>query len=205
MLVLHYTGMESAKAALDRLRDPSSIVSAHYLIDEDGTVFNMVPENRRAWHAGAARWRSHTDINAKSIGIELVNPGHEFGYRTFPAAQMDSLAQICLDILARTSISAANIVGHSDIAPDRKKDPGELFDWSWLASLGIGLWPESGSRALDVKNATAMLGRYGYNVSLPLNVLITAFQRHFRPSLCDGRVDQETLGRLASLLEQSGR
>lgn len=205
MLVLHYTGMRDAKSALDRLCDPSAEVSAHYLIDEDGTTLALVPEELRAWHAGKAHWRGRTDINARSIGIELVNPGHEFGYRPFPPAQMAALADLCLGILSRHAIPPGNVVGHADIAPARKQDPGELFDWSWLASLGIGLWPEIGHRTPDALSAQAMLGRYGYDPGLDTKTVLTAFQRHFRPNLCDGKADSDTLGRLASLLEQTGR
>ena len=141
MLVLHYTGMVSAEAAIERLCDPAAKVSAHYLIDEDGAVRRLVDENHRAWHAGEASWRGKSDINARSLGIELVNPGHEFGYRPFPEAQMAALEALAQDILARHTIEARNVVGHSDVAPRRKTDPGELFDWRRLAEAGIGLWP----------------------------------------------------------------
>lgn len=144
MLVLHYTGMPSAQAALDKLRDgnTSSRVSAHYVVDEDGTVYRLVPEDKRAWHAGVSAWRGKTDINARSIGIEIVNPGHEFGYRPFPPAQMQAVAELSKDIVARHHIPKRNVVAHSDVAPGRKEDPGELFDWRYLAEQGIGLWPD---------------------------------------------------------------
>ena len=138
MLVLHYTGMRSAAEALARLTDPEAKVSAHYLIDEDGTVVRLVDEEMRAWHAGVSFWRGATDINARSIGIELVNPGHEFGYRPFPRAQMAALIDLALDIVARWPIPARNVVGHSDVAPRRKMDPGELFDWPRLAAPASG-------------------------------------------------------------------
>ncbi len=135
MIVLHYTGMQSAEAALKKLCDPAAEVSAHYVIDEDGTTYQLVDENKRAWHAGVSEWNGETDINSASIGIELVNPGHEFGYREFPPAQMESLATLCKDIMSRHDIGS--ILGHSDIAPGRKQDPGELFDWVWLAKAGV--------------------------------------------------------------------
>lgn len=137
MLVLHYTGMKSCAAALDRLCDETAEVSAHYLIDEDGTLYQLVDEARRAWHAGVAVWNGNTNINDRSIGIELVNPGHEFGYRKFPEAQMLTLITLCKEIIARHPISPADVVGHSDVAPDRKQDPGELFDWQRLVDEGI--------------------------------------------------------------------
>lgn len=135
MIVLHYTGMKTAKDALERLCDPAAEVSAHYVIDEDGTLYQLVDEEKRAWHAGVSKWDGETDINSASIGIELVNPGHEFGYRAFPAAQMEALAKLCKDIMTRHDIQT--VLGHSDIAPERKQDPGELFDWQWLADAGV--------------------------------------------------------------------
>ncbi|MGY8992341.1 MAG: N-acetylmuramoyl-L-alanine amidase, partial [Rhodospirillales bacterium] len=140
MLVLHYTGMKSASDALDRLCDPAAKVSAHYLVNMNGSVSALVDEEKRAWHAGVSFWRGHTDVNARSIGIELVNPGHEFGYVPFPEKQMAALIKLAKDILKRHAIEARNVVGHSDIAPRRKMDPGELFDWPRLAAAGIGLW-----------------------------------------------------------------
>ncbi|MDQ7077815.1 MAG: N-acetylmuramoyl-L-alanine amidase [Robiginitomaculum sp.] len=141
MLVLHYTGMESGQAALDRLRDPAARVSAHYVLEEDGRLFQLVEEHRRAWHAGLSFWRGITDINSASVGIEIVNGGHDFGLPAFSEAQMQALIPLCQGIMARHSIAAHNIVGHSDIAPGRKQDPGERFDWQRLAREGIGLWP----------------------------------------------------------------
>jgi N-acetylmuramoyl-L-alanine amidase len=143
MLVLHYTGMKTAAEALERLCDPTAKVSAHYVVDEDGSIIQLVDEASRAWHAGVSSWRGHTNINQRSIGIEIVNPGHVFGYRTFPAAQMKSVVELCTQILARHAIPARNVVGHSDVAPARKQDPGELFDWALLAKHGIGLWPKA--------------------------------------------------------------
>jgi len=201
MLVLHYTGMPSAELALQRLCDPAAKVSAHYLIDEDGTVLALVPEERRAWHAGLASWRGHTDINSRSIGIELVNPGHEFGYRPFPDAQIDALIGLAQTILARHPIAARNVVGHSDIAPSRKSDPGELFPWPRLKSYGIGLWPFSGQEKVEwlPQESLRRLAAYGYDISAPVAAM-TAFQRHFRPDLINGGNDPETAGRLERLL-----
>jgi len=200
MLVLHYTGMKSAKEALKRLCDPAAKVSAHYTIDEDGTVYVHVPEARRAWHAGAAHWAGASDINARSIGIELVNPGHEFGYREFPADQIASLTTLCHSILMRHPIPSWRVLGHSDVAPARKDDPGELFTWAQLAKAGIGLWPQAIASDLD---ATA-LARFGYDPDAPEDKTITAFQRHFRPKKLDGLWDSECAGLLASLLGTAG-
>jgi N-acetylmuramoyl-L-alanine amidase len=201
MLVLHYTGMESAEAALARLTDPAVEVSAHYLIDEDGRVVRLVEEHTRAWHAGVASWRGAADINARSIGIELVNPGHEFGYRPFPKAQMAALIELAGDILARfPDIPARNVVAHSDVAPTRKMDPGELFDWRLLAEYGIGLWPDEADAAvLDPDAVSEMLSAFGYATDDRF-AAIKAFQRHFRPERVNGRVDFETVRRLAGLL-----
>ena len=142
-LVLHYTGMVSAEAALERLTAPEAKVSAHWCIGEDGTLWRLVPEEQRAWHAGLSEWRGRRSVNDVSIGIELVNPGHEHGYRPFPPAQMDVLLDLARAIVARHAIDPRNVVAHSDIAPERRQDPGELFDWARLAEAGIGLWPES--------------------------------------------------------------
>lgn len=195
MLVLHYTGMRTEEEALQRLCDPAAQVSAHYVIDEDGTLTRLVPEDKRAWHAGVAFWRGRSDINARSIGIELVNPGHEFGYRPFPEAQMRALEALCRDILARHPIPARNVVGHSDVAPRRKTDPGELFDWKRLATQGIGIWPAPRATGED---AAALLAACGYETE-ELAASLAAFQRHFRPARIDGIADAETLGLLAGL------
>ena len=139
MLVLHYTGMEDAASAIARLRDPEAKVSCHYLVDEDGRILRLVDEGKRAWHAGRSYWRGIHGVNAASIGIEIVNPGHEFGYRPFPEEQMDALVPLVADIVRRHGIWPSNVVGHSDVAPDRKQDPGELFDWALLARHGVPL------------------------------------------------------------------
>jgi len=201
MLVLHYTGMQSAESALDRLCDPEAKVSAHYVIDEDGAVAPLVSEYSRAWHAGEAFWRGETDINARSIGIELVNPGHEFGYRDFPEVQMAALVDLALDILARHPIPARNVVGHSDVSPRRKTDPGELFDWAGLARAGVGLWPGQAEPAeADQARVLEWLAAFGYDSSEGSQA-IAAFQRHFRPETIDGRADGQTAGRLRALLD----
>jgi N-acetylmuramoyl-L-alanine amidase len=198
MLVLHYTGMVSGAAAIARLRDPVAKVSSHYVVEEDGAVFRLVPEERRAWHAGISHWRGETGLNGRSIGIEIVNPGHEFGYRPFPALQMAAVCDLCLAILARHPIRARDVVAHSDIAPDRKEDPGELFDWEGLAANGVGLWPTSPAPD-DARDAAALLGAIGYRTDLPSAVLLRAFQRHWRPSRVEGIADAETMVRLAAV------
>ena len=201
MLVIHYTGMQDGAAALARLCDEQAKVSAHYLIEEDGRVFALVPEDMRAWHAGLAAWRGESDINSRSIGIELVNPGHEFGYRAFPAAQIEALADLAKGILDRHLIPPRNVVGHSDIAPTRKQDPGELFPWQDLAERhGIGLWPCGEPTEPPPEHVLlAGLAHAGYDVTDP-KAAVTAFQRHFRPWKVDGHGDAETMGRLRALL-----
>jgi N-acetylmuramoyl-L-alanine amidase len=203
MLVLHYTGMQSGRAALDRLCDPAARVSAHYVVEEDGAVWRLVPECLRAFHAGRSCWEGEVDLNHVSIGIEIVNPGHEWGYRPFPEVQMASVERLCLDVLARHSIPPHRIVGHSDIAPDRKADPGELFDWPRLARAGIGIWPQSvpyslpREQGVDRSRALADLSAIGYCPAAEAAAVI-AFQRRFRPSCVDGVIDQETAVRLAA-------
>jgi N-acetylmuramoyl-L-alanine amidase len=196
MLVLHYTGMASGEAALSRLVDPAAKVSAHYTIDEDGTIYAMVPEDRRAWHAGVSHWAGAANINSRSIGIELVNPGHAFGYGAFPEAQIAALTTLCHSILLRHPIPSWRVLGHSDIAPARKDDPGELFPWERLARAGIGLWPD---KTVDTAPVNA-LSRYGYDPDAPQEKVITAFQRHFRPKRLNGVWDTECAGLLAGLL-----
>ncbi len=202
MLVLHYTGMRSAAAALERLCDPASGVSAHYVVDEDGAVYRLVPEERRAWHAGVSHWRGANDSNARSIGIEIVNPGHEFGYRNFPALQMAAVCDLCLAILARHPIPARNVVAHSDIAPARKTDPGELFDWRGLAQNGVGLWPaETGGVPISDHPQTVrrVLTRIGYDPAVDLPVVLRAFQRHWLAENLTGLADAPTRARLAEV------
>jgi N-acetylmuramoyl-L-alanine amidase len=208
MLILHYTGMNTAEEALMRLCDPAAKVSAHYLIEEDGMVWRLVDEAARAWHAGVSSWRGRSDINAASIGIELVNPGHEFGYRPFPVAQMAALEELARDIVARHAILSRCVLGHSDIAPQRKQDPGELFDWPRMAHAGIGLWPDFGASVqpletiAETQHALASIG-YACPTSGALDdetrAAIAAFQRHYRPARCDGAADEETRRRIAIL------
>lgn len=200
MLVIHYTGKLSAGEALDWFCDPAHEVSVHYLIDEDGTVYQLVDEANRAWHAGFSFWRGQRAVNCRSIGIALYNPGYEHGYRPFPPSQMSSLAELSRGILARHPIPARNVVGHSDVAPSRHHNPGHLFDWRGLAAEGVGLWPAS-PRPADADAAT-LLSAWGYEVTdeAALKAALTAFQLHFRPSRHDGAADAETLGLLAALL-----
>lgn len=215
MLVLHYTGMPTAEEALARLCDPEAKVSAHYTIDEAGTVWRHVPEERRAWHAGVSFWAGEKNVNGRSIGIELVNPGHEFGYVPFAEPQIAALIALSQDILKRHAIPARHVLGHSDVAPARKTDPGELFPWQRLAESGIGIWPSlspppcgevEAPEALRVGgDAAALLSRFGYGVppqvDTSLETVIAAFQRHFRPSRIDGVADAECL-RILKALEQ---
>lgn len=202
MIVLHYTGMQDAASAIARLSDAEAKVSAHYLIAEDGQIVRMVAEDKRAWHAGRSYWRGITDVNSASIGIELVNPGHEFGYRPFPIAQIDALIPLMQDIMLRHRITRGNVVGHSDVAPARKDDPGELFPWERLARLRLAL-PSPTRNLMDPRWTDAgfllALERFGYDVTDPL-AAIRAFQRRFRPANFDGIVDGETRAKLLALL-----
>ena len=216
MVVLHYTGMQTGPEALERLRDPEAKVSAHYMIEEDGRIFQLVPEARRAWHAGVSFWKGERDINAVSIGIEIVNPGHEFGYPDFPEMQIEALIGLLDAIRGRWTIPNGRILGHSDVAPDRKVDPGEKFPWKRLALDGHGLWVEPdaapgaplalGDEGAGVFALQAGLTRLGYD-SAPsgaydahTETIVTAFQRHWRPERVDGIADGETRARLVRLL-----
>ena len=221
ILVLHYTGMQSGEAALARLRDPDAKVSAHYLVEEDGRVFQLVPEERRAWHAGRGVWQGEDDVNAASIGIEVVNPGHEFGYRPFPDAQIAAVIALVGDIRDRWTIPDNRIIAHSDLAPDRKEDPGELFPWKRLAEAGHGLWFEpavervaaltgllqKGDEGIGVMVLRAGLHRLGYGLKpgpdydAETETTVRAFQRHWRQSRVDGVADGETRARLVGLLQ----
>jgi len=200
ILLLHYTGMPNAADALERLCAPEAKVSAHYLIDEGGRITRLVAEERRAWHAGVSFWAGATDVNSRSIGIELVNPGHEFGYRPFPAAQMQALVALAHGIMRRHPIAPRRVLGHSDVAPTRKLDPGELFDWPFLATQGIGVWPATALVLTPppASEGPALLAAYGYDIADP-DAAARAFQRHFRPGCIDGGFDAETLLRLAAL------
>ena len=202
MIVLHYTGMADAQSAIDRLRSPDAGVSAHYLVKEDGEVVQMVDEEMRAWHAGRSYWRGITDVNSASVGIEIVNPGHEFGYRPFPDEQVASIIPLVADIKERHGIGRGNIVGHSDVAPARKEDPGELFPWWELAKRRLAL-PSPSRDLMDPYWTDAgfllALERFGYEVTDPQKAVI-AFQRRFRPDLIDGIIDGECRAKLLALL-----
>lgn len=202
MVVLHYTGMPDAASAIARLSDPEAKVSAHYVIAEDGQIVRMVDEAKRAWHAGKSFWRGVTDINSASVGIEIVNPGHEFGYRPFPVAQIDALIPLMQEITLRYRITRGNVVGHSDIAPARKDDPGELFPWERLAKLRLAL-PSPTRNLMDPHWTDAgfllALERFGYDVADPL-AAVRAFQRRFRPATIDGIIDGECRAKLLALL-----
>jgi len=202
MAVLHYTGMKTGQEALERLCDPEAKVSAHYLIDTDGTVTALVPEEKRAWHAGKSYWRGEADVNSASVGIELVNPGHEWGYEPFSDDQMVALMPLLADVIERHDIPRANVVGHSDIAPARKQDPGELFDWERLAQLNLAMATPSARIALLYDNPGAFylaMERYGYDIS-DGRAAVAAFQRRWRPNRIDGEIDGQIGGILFELL-----
>jgi N-acetylmuramoyl-L-alanine amidase len=219
MIVLHYTGMRTGAEALARLRDPEAKVSAHYVIEEDGRVFHLVPEERRAWHAGLSCWRGQRDVNGASVGLEIVNPGHEFGYRPFPDAQVAAVIALVGDIRSRWTIEDRCIVGHADVAPDRKEDPGELFPWKALADAGHGLWadPEpapgaplsEGEQGAGVFALQAGFTRLGYDCApsgtfdAHTAAVVRAFQRHWRQARVDGVADGDTRARLIALLRAS--
>jgi N-acetylmuramoyl-L-alanine amidase len=198
-IIIHYTGMKTADEALARMCDAESKVSAHYMVDENGAVTQMVDEKNRAWHAGASFWRGVTDINSASIGIELVNPGHEFGYRLFPTAQIMALCVLLHDIIKRHSLNPARcLLAHSDIAPSRKQDPGELFPWAYLAQQGLGLWPVTAPQDYErprPTETTALLSQIGYDITAPDDAL-KAFQRRFHPENITGVASIETVARL---------
>lgn len=202
MVVLHYTGMRSAADALERMCDAKAKVSAHYMIDEDGTVIRMVPEDKRAWHAGKSYWRGITDVNSASVGIELVNPGHEWGYRPFTDAQMESLVPLLAAIIARHQILLANVVGHSDVAPARKDDPGELFEWETLARYKLAMKTPKPRISLIYDEPGPFflaLERWGYDIA-DGRAAIRAFQRRWRPRIIDGELDGEVGALLFELL-----
>jgi N-acetylmuramoyl-L-alanine amidase len=214
ILVLHYTGMPTAEGALKRLCDAAAKVSAHYTIDEDGTIYRHVAEEKRAWHAGVSFWAGEREINARSIGIELVNPGHEFGYRAFPEAQITALIELARGIVRRHPIPPLRVLGHSDVAPKRKIDPGELFPWPRLAAEGVGVWPKHPrldiSRSVQVPEIQRDLAAIGYEcpasgvLDEDTRAAIAAFQRHFRPALVTGIPDGETAARASALAHALG-
>lgn len=206
LLILHYTGMRDAAEALGRLTDPVSQVSAHYTVDEDGTVYAHVAEDRRAWHAGVARWKGEGDVNSRSVGVEIVNPGHEFGYRRFPKAQMQAVAALSAAIMARWGMAPRAVLGHSDVAPTRKQDPGELFDWAWLAEQGVGVMPRPQAVDFDglqdEDELRRLLTAVGYDDAAPLSAVLAAFQRHFLPPKLGLATDAETFAVLRALARE---
>jgi N-acetylmuramoyl-L-alanine amidase len=220
LILLHYTGMQTGEAALERLCTSDSKVSAHYVVFEDGRIVQCVPERLRAWHAGISFWAGESDINSRSIGIEIINPGHEFGYRDFPMRQIAATIVLCRSILKRRrNVTADRVLGHSDVAPSRKQDPGEKFPWHLLHESGIGHWVreaplnvdgitlKSGDHGEQVARLQRVLGAYGYGTAETgqydeaTRDVVTAFQRHFRPARVDGVADASTLLTLRALLE----
>jgi N-acetylmuramoyl-L-alanine amidase len=219
ILLLHYTGMPTVESAIHWLGAPESRVSCHYVVAEDGAITQMVAEAFRAWHAGVSLWQGASDVNSRSIGIEIHNPGHDGGYPDFPEAQMRAVEALCLDIIARHGIAPHNVLGHSDVAPRRKRDPGEKFGWARLARAGIGHWTEPvpitggaalerGARGDEVLRLQEALGAYGYGIPRTgeycedTEIVVAAFQRHFRPALVDGRADRSTQKTLQALLSK---
>ena len=218
ILLLHYTGLQTVERSIAVLADPICQVSCHYVIDEGGKITQMVPEAMRAWHAGVSHWKGQTDINSWSIGIEIQNPGHELGYPEFPPTQMTSVVALSKDIIARNNIRAEHVLAHSDIAPLRKIDPGEKFDWPLLARNGVGHWVPptpfepadsgltSGETSSAVRSFQSSLKRYGYGcpqsgvLDEETEKFIIAFQRHFRPAKVDGRLDRSTIETLNNLI-----
>jgi N-acetylmuramoyl-L-alanine amidase len=220
IILLHYTGMQTGEAALDRLTSVDAKVSSHYIVFEDGRIVQCVPEEKRAWHAGVSYWAGETDINSRSIGIEIVNPGHEFGYPDFPRRQIAAVITLCKSILSRRGpISPERVLAHSDVAPSRKQDPGEKFPWELLADSGIGHWVRAaplnvqdmslapGERGDAVARLQRMLRGYGYGVDETgfyddkTRDVVTAFQRHFRQARVDGVADPSTLLTLRALID----
>jgi len=219
ILLLHYTGMKTTQAALERLCDPGPRVSSHYLVFEDGRIFQLVPEARRAYHAGASSWEGSTDINSRSVGIEIGNQGHDFGCPPFPDAQIAAVIALCRDIVTRWSIAPHHVLAHSDIAANRKRDPGEAFPWQRLAAAGVGAWVEPaplvrgralcpGDHGEEVARVQRMLADYGYGITASgyydatTHEIVAAFQRHFRPARVDGIADVSTVRTLERLLAQ---
>lgn len=202
MLVMHYTGMVDGATAIRRLTSSDAGVSAHYVVNEDGTVLRLVDEGKRAWHAGVSYWRGITDVNSASIGIEIVNPGHEFGYRPFPHDQISAVVRLTHEIHKRHDIARSDVVGHSDIAPARKQDPGELFPWDKLARLDYALArPEKATTDPGWTDSAFLIAleRFGYDIEDKFAVVV-AFQRRFRPDLIDGTIDGQSRAILFRLL-----
>ncbi len=217
MIVLHYTGMPDAEGAIARLCSDGTDVSAHYIVLEDGRIVQTVPESKRAWHAGSSFWAGEDDVNSCSIGIEIINRGHDWGYPDYPARQIAAVTALCRGILLRRDMPTHRVLGHSDVAPSRKKDPGEKFPWHLLASSGVGHWVHpapivsgeglrTGADGDQVKALQQALARYGYGIEVtgvydvPTTEVVTAFQRHFRPERVDGVADLSTLETLEALL-----
>jgi N-acetylmuramoyl-L-alanine amidase len=220
-IVLHYTGMPTADSALERLCDPASEVSSHYFVDDDGRILQLVRENRRAWHAGVGSWKDETDMNSVSIGIEIANQGHDGGSPPYPDAQIQSVIKLCLDICERHRILPERVLAHSDIAPTRKRDPGEYFPWERLALAGVGAWSNfslktsrpsirPGSKGDEVRALQELLTIYGYHLDITgdsdamTRAVLVAFQRHFRPNLVDGTPDASTVSILCDLVARFG-
>lgn len=205
-IILHYTGMKTTGEALARLCDPARKVSAHYTIDEDGSLYSHVEEAKRAWHAGKSCWQDERDMNAASIGIEIVNPGHEHGYKKFPELQIQAVSKLCSEIMVRHDLPPESVLGHSDIAPARKQDPGELFPWKMLAEQGVGVWPCVSDE--DVVKAAGMdvdraLIDFGYDMKVEATQRLVAFQRHYQPDAFEtgrsGQIDGFTKAKLYAL------
>lgn len=222
MIILHYTGMESGLTAQQRLCDLEAKVSSHYLVFEDGRIVQLVKENRRARHAGVSSWCGWTDINSRSIGIEIVNGGHSFGLPDFPSSQIAAVIALCRDIQFRWPIPPANVLGHSDVAPSRKQDPGEKFPWPLLHAAGVGLLvaPAPIEEGFELKigdiddavlQMQQLLLTYGYGIvadgifDTRTHDVVVAFQRHFRPQRIDGIVDVSTVKTLRLVLSERGR
>jgi len=218
LLLLHYTNMTSAAKAIDWLCNPKSRVSCHYLVAEDGRITQMVDEDQRAWHAGKSFWAGRESINNCSIGIEIANAGPDQGYPPFPDIQMLAVETLCHDIFSRHDIPPERVLAHSDVAPDRKQDPGEKFDWQHLYDAGIGLWVsptpvdegevlKQGDTSKLILNLQSALSTYGYQVRITgtfdeqTKYAVTAFQRHFRQERVDGIADFSTLQTLFDLLQ----
>ncbi len=222
ILLLHYTGMTSTAAAIERLCDPAAKVSSHYVVDEHGEIIQLVPEARRAWHAGESSWEGVCDINSRSIGIEIANPGHCFGYPDFPQAQIAAVIALCHDVVTRNRIRDDRVLAHSDVAPQRKIDPGEKFPWARLHRSGVGAWVTPlpigpgawlgpGACGPAIADLQAALRDYGYGIAATgvydelTQAVVTAFQRHFRTDCIDGRADRSTIETLRALLAASDR
>lgn len=221
-VILHYTGMQTGQEALERLCSADAEVSAHYLIEENGDIYLLVDPERRAWHAGVSAWQGRHNMNDTSIGIELVNPGHEHGYRAFPECQVERLEALLGYLKARFDIPTNRFVGHSDVSPDRKQDPGELFPWRRLADQGFGVWANCTTKDATIIAKEAMvsaecpalnvlLATIGYSVpqgeifSRGTFMALSAFQRHWRPSNVDGQLDSETKAVLLEIAEKISR